>query len=53
MSNKNQHVVPHNGEWAVRGEGNQKVTATFSTQKEAITRATEIAKESTIRVIYT
>lgn len=44
MSNKNQHVVPHNGEWAVRGEGNQKVTAAFSTQKEAITRATEIAK---------
>ncbi|MFI8418687.1 DUF2188 domain-containing protein [Serratia sp. NPDC078593] len=23
---KNQHVVPHNGEWAVRGEGNDRVT---------------------------
>ena len=44
MTNKNQHVVPHNGEWAVRGEGNQKVTATFPTQQEAINRATEIAR---------
>ncbi|MBL2340697.1 DUF2188 domain-containing protein, partial [Klebsiella pneumoniae] len=25
---KNQHVVPHNGEWAVRGEGNERVTST-------------------------
>ncbi|MGE6767875.1 DUF2188 domain-containing protein [Serratia sp. NPDC071084] len=26
MMGKNQHVVPHNGEWAVRGEGNDRVT---------------------------
>ncbi len=33
---KNQHVVPHNGEWAVRGEGNERVTSTHRTQQEAI-----------------
>ncbi|MCP6462349.1 DUF2188 domain-containing protein, partial [Klebsiella pneumoniae] len=32
---KNQHVVPHNGEWAVRGEGNERVTSTHRTQQEA------------------
>ncbi|MCM2317926.1 MAG: DUF2188 domain-containing protein [Pseudomonas sp.] len=36
MSGKNQHVVPHNGKWAVRGEGNTKVTKQFDTQTEAI-----------------
>ncbi|WP_278945426.1 DUF2188 domain-containing protein, partial [Parabacteroides johnsonii] len=29
---KNQHVVPYNGKWAVRGAGNNRVTATFRTQ---------------------
>ena len=41
---KNQHVVPHNGDWAVRGEGNDKVTKVTSTQAEAIKIAREIAK---------
>lgn len=33
---KNQHVVPHNGQWAVKGAGNVKVTSTHRTQQEAI-----------------
>lgn len=41
---KNQHVVPHNGKWGVRGAGNSKVTKTANTQKEAINAAREIAK---------
>lgn len=40
---KNQHVVPHNGKWGVRGAGNGKVTQVFNTQKEAKQRAREIA----------
>ena len=40
---KNQHVVPHNGKWAVRGANNQKVTKIVSTQKEAIDLARNIA----------
>lgn len=40
---KNQHVVPHNGEWAVRGEGNERVTRIASTQAEAIEIAREIS----------
>jgi len=40
---KNQHVVPSNGRWSVRGAGNTRVTQTFDTQREAIARAREIA----------
>ena len=41
---KNQHVVPRNGQWAVRGEGNIKDTGVFKTQTDAINRAREIAR---------
>ena len=41
---KNQHVVPNNGKWGVRGEGNSKITKSFETQKDAINYAREIAK---------
>jgi len=40
---KNQHVVPHNGEWAVRGAGNEKATKVVETQREAIEIAREIS----------
>lgn len=40
----NQHVVPHEEGWAVRGAGNTRVTATYKYQDDAIDRATEIAK---------
>ncbi len=41
---KNQHVVPHNSQWAIKGEGNEKATKIVDTQKEAINIAKEIAK---------
>jgi uncharacterized protein YdaT len=41
---KNQHVVPHNNQWGVRGEGNSKVTKITDTQKEAIQIAREISR---------
>jgi hypothetical protein len=40
---KNQHVVPHNGDWAVRGAGNQRVTSVHPTQAAAIGAARDIA----------
>jgi uncharacterized protein YdaT len=48
---KNQHVVPRNGNWAVRGEGNNKVTKVTSTQAEAIKVAREIAKNQQSELI--
>lgn len=41
---KNQHVVPHEKGWAVKGAGNEKNTKILPTQKEAINAAREIAK---------
>lgn len=41
---KNQHVVPHNSEWAVKGAGNSKPTKIVETQKKAIAIAKEISK---------
>lgn len=43
MSGKNQHVVPHGDDWAVRGAGNQRVTSIHSTQAEAERAARDIA----------
>lgn len=44
MTKKNQHVVPHDGDWAVRGAGNSRVTSVHDTQAQAIYRAQEIAR---------
>lgn len=44
VKGKNQHVVTHPDGWAVRGEGNQKVTRITNTQQEAINIAESIAR---------
>ena len=44
MSHKNQHVVPHGKEWAIRGEGNSKYTLITDKQSEAIEIARDIAQ---------
>lgn len=43
MSKKNQHVVPHGKDWAVKGAGNDKYTSFHDSQKDAINKAREIA----------
>ena len=48
---KNQHVVPHEGKWAVRGAGNQKATRIVDTQAEGIDIAREIAKNQESEMI--
>jgi uncharacterized protein YdaT len=44
MPGKNQHVVPHEGKWAVKGEGNQHVSTVHETQCEAIEQARKLAR---------
>lgn len=41
---KNQHVVPANGQWGVRGAGNSRLTSLHDTQAEAAAAAREIAR---------
>ena len=51
MKRKNQHVVPHEGEWAIKGEGNKKATKVTKTKAEAIEVAKRIAKKNKSEVI--
>lgn len=44
MSHKNQHVVPHEKGWAVKGAGNERATSIHSTQREAVAAARDIAR---------
>lgn len=48
---KNQHVVPHEGNWGVRGAGNKKITEVSPTQAQAIDRARSIAKNQGSEVV--
>jgi uncharacterized protein YdaT len=48
---KDQHVVPHEDGWAIRGEGNQRVTSVHDTQREAADRAREIARNQQSEVV--
>ena len=41
---KNQHVLPHQDGWAVKGEGKTKATKICATQKEAVQLAKQIAR---------
>ena len=51
-SGKNQYVVRHGDKWGVRGEGNQRLTREFDTQREAIDFGRGIARnqESELRI---
>ncbi len=51
MTKKNQHVVPHNGGWAVKPEGAAAPTATTRTQDEAIRIAREQARVAGTEVV--
>ncbi len=49
---KNQYVVRNGDKWGVRGEGNERLTKSFDTQREAIDHGRGIAQnqESELRI---
>jgi uncharacterized protein YdaT len=44
MSKPGQHVVPNGSKWSVRRAGASKASGTFDTQREAIDRARDVAR---------
>jgi uncharacterized protein YdaT len=44
MSKKGQHVVPNGGKWSVRRAGSSRASGTYETQREAVQKAREIAR---------
>lgn len=51
MAKKDIHVVPHNGAWATRKEGAQRVGHTASTQSEAYGMARQQAQRERVEVV--
>jgi len=45
---KDQHIVPHGDDWAVRGAGNSKVTSIHPTQAAAIEAGRSIAEHQRV-----
>jgi uncharacterized protein YdaT len=43
-SKRNQHVVPRQGGWAVKGEGASRATETFDRKVDAVERGRDIAR---------
>ena len=48
---KNQHVVPENGKWAVKGAGNKRITKRLDRKDQAIRLAKRIARKKDSMVI--
>lgn len=44
MSKKGQHVVPNGERWSVRKAGASRASGTYDTQREAVDKAREIAR---------
>ena len=44
MSRRNQHVVPHEDGWAVRGAGSRRASSVHQTQHDAIEAGRQIAR---------
>jgi hypothetical protein len=52
MAKKNQHVITHGGEWAIKGEGNKKATKETKTKKGGREDSKRDCKEKQKRTLY-
>ena len=50
MSKKGQLVVPSGDKWSVRKAGASRASGTFDTQKQAVKKATDIARNQKTEV---
>ena len=48
---KDQHVVPAEGGWGIRGSGNSRLTSVHRTQAEAAEAARDIARNQRSEVV--
>ncbi len=51
MSKKNVHVVPHSTGWAVRIEGNERVSSLHSTKQQAMEIARNRARDDEVELV--
>lgn len=48
---RNQHVVPYGDQWAVRKEGNTRITSIHRTKRDAIHIARRVASRGSSEVV--
>ena len=51
MGTKDRHVVPHKDGWAVKRPGADRASSVHDTQRDAIDRARDIARDSKGEVV--
>jgi uncharacterized protein YdaT len=51
MTKRNQHVVPRDSGWAVRGAGARRDTELFDRKQDAVDRAREIAQNQQTELV--
>ena len=50
MSRKNLHVVPKDGKWSVRRTGSSRSSGIYNTQREAVEKAMQIARNQHVEL---
>ena len=48
---EDQHVVPHDGKWAIKKENSERASYVFDTKSKALERAREVAKNQSVYVV--
>lgn len=51
MSKRNQHVVPRDDQWAVRGAGAKRDTEVFTHKQDAVDRARQISQNQQTELV--
>ena len=51
MSKRNQHVVPRDDQWAVRGAGAKRDTEVFNYKQDAVDRARQISQNQQTELV--
>lgn len=46
-----QHVVPHNGNWGILREGNEKASHVYDKKTKALEKAKEMGQKEDVRVV--
>jgi len=45
------HLIPHDGEWAIKKENASRVTEVFQTKNEAIAKANDLVRKNNAKLI--
>lgn len=50
-NNPTYHIVPHDGDWAIKKEHSSKVMKVFQTKNEALAKANKLVRQNNARLV--